>query len=448
MLDLEMWILVIIGLIFRVILAPSVFHQDLLSQAGWGEYIRINGPKSFYENNVWLFSWPNHPPLVSLEYGVGHWIFEKLGFVIPRVGMAGYNYLGNIEVGKRIANNYVSLVSPEMPFSWGYLFSLKMMPIMGDILVGLVIYLVAKRFTKRPLTYLALYLFLPISWYVSTLWGQTDPLAFLFTIVSVLIIRKYPILSVLSLWMSISLKPTSLLIGPLYLIYWYRLGLDYKKLVIGGTMALLFTIAYVIPFSNENPVWYFLNTILRKVFWRAEFRLTTNAYNFWHMFWLNRNMSQDVLIGLLPAKWWGLIIYGGLNLGVWLRLKKMDLKQRIEALFIVAAGGWFFLTNMLDRYLFTGLVAGMLVTMWRPKLMGVWFIMGTIYWINLFRGWWYPNQLDWLKQLLTNNDYLAGRPISIINTAIFLIMAFEILKNYEPRTAKRDSEERVLIKTG
>ena len=71
------WLIIFGAIIFRILMARVTFHQDLLSQASWGEYISQTGTKGFYTHNVWIFSWPNHPPLTSLYYGYCYKVYLR-----------------------------------------------------------------------------------------------------------------------------------------------------------------------------------------------------------------------------------------------------------------------------------------------------------------------------------------------------------------------------------
>ena len=56
-------VLVLIAFLGRILLTGSGIHGDLILQAEWGRWIFLNhGMKGFYENGIWIYCWPNHPP--------------------------------------------------------------------------------------------------------------------------------------------------------------------------------------------------------------------------------------------------------------------------------------------------------------------------------------------------------------------------------------------------
>ena len=52
-----------VGLLLRLSLIPFGNNPDILTIAGWGKWIYENGPRGFYENTVWIYSWPTQAPL-------------------------------------------------------------------------------------------------------------------------------------------------------------------------------------------------------------------------------------------------------------------------------------------------------------------------------------------------------------------------------------------------
>jgi hypothetical protein len=97
------------------------------------------------------------------------------------------------------------------------------------------------------------------------------------------------------------------------------------------------------------------------------------------------------------------------------------------ALFLVGAGSWLFLTSMNERYFFLGVTSGLFVSLYKPKLFKYWFIMSLIYWLNLYRQWWFPEFLSPLKNVLSVNEGFVGVIISAVNVYLYLKMTSIIL---------------------
>jgi Gpi18-like mannosyltransferase len=431
---MRIFILIIISaLFFRLVLAPVTFHQDLLSQANWGQYISQNGSKDFYSYNVWTFSWPNHPPLASLYYGFCYKVYLQLSswlnhsvLILDRLGFSRGTYANFIE-------SLDHLVSAEKPYNSGYFLSLKIFPIVFDILIGISIFFLAKFYKKKPYKYLLIYLFSPFTWYVSSLWGQTDQLSFYFAFVAFLLLIKTPVVAIILFFLAVSVKPTSLFLAPLFLFILVKAKVSIKKIVLGIIVCFVLNLLIFKSFTDANLFDFTRNILLPRIFDRPP-RLTTNSYNFWHIFTLDKGLSNKTKFLFVPAIVWGGVFYFLINKIAFKVLKKINYQSVITAIFIVSFGSWLFLTDMLDRYSFAGLVSGLALLIFYPKLLRYWLGLSVICWLNLFRGWWFPSFLSPLKYLLTTNNYIAGLFLSLGNVLIYFSMLRVLLmENFWPK---------------
>src|SRR5687767_10639486 len=55
-----------LGLVLRLLFSLYGNHPDILSLAGWGQWLFQHGTKGFYENNIWVYAWPTQAPLFNL----------------------------------------------------------------------------------------------------------------------------------------------------------------------------------------------------------------------------------------------------------------------------------------------------------------------------------------------------------------------------------------------
>lgn len=407
------------AIIFRILLAPTAIHQDLLSQAGWGEYIFEKGPKGFYSEGVWIYSWPNHPPLTSLYYGYSYKLYSKLSLRLHQsvllLKKAGINE------GKYhdFVDSFDKIVSPEKAYPLGFLISLKIFPIFFDILIGCLIFYLAKNINKNPAKYMLIYYLSPFSWYISCLWGQTDQISCFLTLASFWLLTSRPLISILLFFIGASIKPTSVFLLPLFLFIIIKSKINFREILLAGIICLLINYFIFAPFTDTNLISFTFNSLLPRIFDRPP-RLTTNAYNFWHIFSLNRDWSDQTHFLFIPANVWSGLLYIAIN---YIAFKIVQVKNKgsiVAAIFIVSFGSWLFMTNMLDRYSFVGIVAGLILSIYNYKIFKYWLLLSFIYWLNLFRGWWFPEFLWPLKYLLTTNNYLAGLFLSIGNVAAYI----------------------------
>ncbi|MDD3998563.1 MAG: hypothetical protein PHR98_00460 [Candidatus Shapirobacteria bacterium] len=425
---------------FRFLLTPTTFHQDLLSQASWGEYIFFASSKTFYSHNIWTFSWPNHPPLTSLYYGYCYKLYRQISLKLHQSVIFFSKKGVNFNKYYQFVNGFDELVSPEKPFPLGFFLSLKIFPIIFDVLIGLLIFYIAKINYKNSIKYLIIYLVSPFSWYISSLWGQSDQIQAFLTLVSFIYIFKYPVLSIFLFYLGVSIKPTSIFLLPLFLFIILKNKTDFKKILLGGILCFVINYLIFIAFTNTDVYDFTLNTLMPRLFDRPP-RLTTNAYNFWHIFTLDKGLSDQTKFLFIPASIWSGLFFIIINFLSFKIIKNKNMKSVVVAIFIVSFGSWLFLTNMLDRYSFIGIISGLILSVYYPKILKYWFMLSIIYWINLFRGWWFPEFLSPLKYLLTTRNYIAGLFLSVGNVFAYIkIIQILLEKSFCPDQVIKNSK--------
>ena len=420
-------LILLFALFFRLYLSPKTFHHDLICQASWGKYIYVNTAKNFYHaHNEWLyFSNPNHPPLSNLLYTISQKIDFKTRLPIVRYSsfivkhnLAPFPFRSYFTTLK----NLDSTVSPEQPFTYGFLMSLKLWSIFADILIAIVIYQIAKKYNRHPLLFPLLYLFSPFSWYLSALWGQTDQLSFLFTLISLILLPKFTIIPIIVLFIGISIKPTSLMFAPLFLYILFIKKPKLSKVIIGGFISLILCFFIFRPFYETNFFDFIFNTLIPKVVNRAEFRVSTNSYNFWHIFTVDKAIEHNTkILSLISYKHLGFIFYGLFTVFSLKILKKLTIYNILVSLFIISGASWLFLTNMLDRYFFTAIATGLILSIFKPKSLKYWIPLSLIFWLNLFRQWYYPQDLQLIKNILEYNNKIIGSHLSLANVILFIL---------------------------
>lgn len=413
------------ALVLRLIISPLGFHLDILSQGYWGEWIYHNGPFGFYDNNVWVYSWPTQPPLVNLLY----WVADLLYFY----SLEFFRYLSSYVVPHLAPGHmlwwfdfvkwYDNKQYPESYLKIGYFMSIKFIGMIGDLGIALVVYLLAKKENSIKRTFLltSAYLFMPFSWYLSSLWGQYDQLSFLLLLIAFLLIfKRWFVLAPAVLVLSLSLKPTSIIYLPFFVFIYFRFRPKFSEVFFSIVLCLyiLFTTARV--FTERNPFYFYMNDLLTKVLYKSGFRVSTNSFNFWHIFIGNRAYEQDTRFLFLPSNYWGNMAFLAVNILAFKASWDKSLKSFFLGLTIVGLGGWLFLTNMLERYYFAGVVSLLLLTIYYPKIFKYWIIVSFIFWVNLYHGFWFPKSFDLLRRLLFAYDHTATRILAFINVAVFV----------------------------
>lgn len=300
----------------------------------------------------------------------------------------------------------------ETPFINGFIISMKLIAILADLAIGIIIYFLAKG-NRNRLIYPALYLFSPFSFYLSALWGQYDQTSFLFTLLTFLALYKRKLfLAATFFTISINLKPTSLILIPLFLWIFFKQNPKIHTILFSLLICITLVFSSIALFADKSTLLFIQNDLIPKIFFKSEFRLSTNSFNFWRILEGDMHYTQDYPFLFIPAKTWGYLAFLLLNIFAFKRLKTITLENIFTALFIVSAGSWLFVTNMLDRYFFTGIVSMLILCIYKPQLLKYWLVLSIIFWLNLFNHWWYPPSLDFLRQILMGYDWLVTKILS------------------------------------
>ena len=425
----EIALLLFVAFLIRFFLLPYGFHPDIIVNANWGEFIHRNGTVGFYESPIWeTLTAPTQPPLVSLVYGWAYDVFEW-----------GFVWILSYTTGVITNHNfYPELFSPlfsfydwfvalyaETPQKIGALITLKLIPVISDLLLGLAIYVLARKrmVAKKALLFPTLYLISPFSFYISALWGQYDQVTFLFALFSFISIfhKRFVYASPLLLAISVALKPTSLIFVPIYLWLYFLQKPKFKTVILGGGIAAV-VMSYTVYLFSEGSLFEFINNVLiPNMFDKADHRIVNNAFNFWKIFFGEKLASGNQVLLFLPAKVWGYVSFAIFNIAAFCIARKntKKLENTFYAMFIVSAGSFMFMTNMLERYFFAGIVCMLIASVFNTKLVKYWILASFIFWINLYKEWWFPGFFDPLKQLLVAGDFLLVRVLALANTVIF-----------------------------
>lgn len=433
------WLLVIlvVAFVFRLAISSKGFHDDIYSNTAWGKWIFQYGPKGFYEASGWIYSSPTQPPLISLLYGFNHWLYERLMYFFSILGvwiatyhLAPTKMLWFFDFSRWFGNAMYG----ETPFKFGSLISMKLVAILADLIIALIIYLIAKNRTSKPFLWSAAYLFSPFSWYLSALWGQYDQISFLFLLLAmVFLVKRYLLFAPLMMLISVELKPTSLIFIPLFLWIYFRQKPSLKEMIFGVISSSAVLIYSLWSFADRNIIDFARNELLPKIFSKSEPRISTNAFNFWRIFIGNAALNQDKVLFLLPTKIWGYLIFFLTYVFSLNYFKKVTAENIFKLLFIIGGSGFLFLTNMLDRYFFAGIVGLLIVTIFEKDVFKYWLVLSLIFWINLFNQWWFPENLGFLRDILIWQNFFISRVLAAVNVLIFILVSQKI---FSQRTLK------------
>lgn len=317
----------------------------------------------------------------------------------------------------------IAKTSDEAVYRTGFLVSMKMLPILADLVIAAVIYLIAKtqKIIKHPLLWASIYLFSPFSWYLSSIWGQYDQLSYLPVLLAFILEskKKYPVITPFLLALSIAIKPTSLILVPLFAYLYLKNKHQKKEITLSIILVVIFFLETIQVFTKGNPL-EFLPVLQTKIFEKGSSRLSANAFNFWRIFQLRSTDGADFKFLFIPAYLWSYLAFIFFNILGIRKLQKVDTRNVLTAVFIISAGSFIFMTGMLDRYFFAGVVTGLILCIYNPKYLKFWIPISLIFLINLYNQWWFPEFLHPLYLLMTWQNGLITKLLSLLNVLFFV----------------------------
>lgn len=239
--------------------------------------------------------------------------------------------------------------------SLNYDLLLKLPTNLADIFSGLIIYLIIKEKlnTKWAILGFSLFVFNPAIFFNSSIFGQFDGFASLFSLLALYLFTKYknPEISILLFAVSWAIKPQAIAIAPVLLVLILLNVKPLRYLTTFFTFIVANLIIYL-PFFPKNPVIGFFN--VNKDMTNIFSCTTCFAFNFWGVF---GNWKSD-LISFFNIKFiqWGIILFS-VVLGFILLKKPFAIKFKSPFIYLTAAISisvfFTFLTRMHERYLFS-----------------------------------------------------------------------------------------------
>jgi len=317
----------IIGLAVRLIAAPIIegFSNDIACFRSWSMTASsVNGISKFYSPEYFC----DYPPFYILVLAV-------VGFVSNIIGFT--------------ANLSTHLIMIKLP------------SIIADIVTAYLVYkLSGKRINKTMSLFLSiLYIFNPVVFLNSTLWGQVDSFFTMILLFAIMFIDKGKLsFSVIFFTISVLMKPQGIIFLP---VIGYELIIDFlktkniKNIAFSALYAIITTAIIVIPFSSgKSPTWLidlYKNTAGGYTY------ASMNAYNLFSLFGANSRPDDQTLF-IFSYYIWGMfsIVLTSLFTGFLYFANFLKHKQKTSiaplASLIQITGVFVLSTRMHERYLF------------------------------------------------------------------------------------------------
>ncbi len=315
-------IIIFIGFIYRVNLAPDTgFGTDISLFTYWSNSAYDLGMFSVYDAGFFL----DYPPgYIYILYFV-NWIAD----------------LFNIDTGSQT-----------------FVLLLKMPSIIADLVSGVVIYNISKKYQDeyKALVLSAMYILAPAVIFNSAVWGQIDSYYSLLVVLSIYFAMQDKVKTTAIIYgIALATKPQSLLFGPILLFYIIEKK-DFKKLVDALFYGLLSFYILTIPISKGYDllavIQFYLNTF------SGYKSITVNAFNIYALLGLNWKPLSEALYGEMINTI--VIPMICLLVGYYFFTNKNKEKYLVSANIIIILF-FSFCTMMHERYIFPALLISILL---------------------------------------------------------------------------------------
>lgn len=407
--------------LFRVILSFIIWHPDMNNHIDWGIRFFEYGPSKFFapESNVWSFTWPNQPPgtiymfagirkLFELIFSIFWWINVKIP-AFPSI----------------IITYFESNLYPAL---------LKLPGIISDFGIAILIYKLIKTVKSEKIAILGalMFLFNPVVWYNSSVWGQTDPIINFFALLAFFYLLKRKLIpAIFFLAISFYIKISLAIFIPIFAIVAIRQRYSVREWLKSIGVTLLVIGVATLPFSHGEPFSWLLNLYQHNILGQQLQVITANAFNLWAAIAGIHERPQTLMFGPLTYQMWGTLLFIiGYIPSLLLVYKKQDLKSVVWALVIASFGSFMLLTNMHERYLYPFFPVFTILAVLETSLIPIyWFISGLSL-INLYNFWFVPRIKPIVDFLSLGNRFMP-RVLGLINFGLFVFVYKSFLKNFQ-----------------
>ncbi|MCI8308526.1 MAG: phospholipid carrier-dependent glycosyltransferase [Lachnospiraceae bacterium] len=306
----------------------------------------------------------------------------------------------------------------------------KLPAMICDLLIGYVIYLIAKKYTKvqNAILFSALYMFNPSVIINSATWGQVDSVFTLFVLLMCYFVTEKKLTASYFVFaIGILVKPQALIFTPV-LIYAivdqvFLNDFDVKKMFkeLGlGLLAIAMLFGLAAPFGLSDVLAQYVDTMGSYEY------ASVNAYNMWTLFGQNWQ-SQDTMFLFMSYKQWGMffiVAIVAVSALFCIRNKESESKYYLTGAFIVTA--MFILSvRMHERYMYPALallLAGAVVKR-NKKFFIAYGVLSFVHFLNVFHVLFYYTPEEYY-----NNDHSIIYITAFLSVAAFVYFCVVIFK--------------------
>jgi len=405
------FVLVVIGFLFRLFLVNLAHHGDLNNNISWGQELWNRGIVDYYgsdDADHWPYSAPNQPPLYVLTYASAVYFYDL------------------IDSGSRYLNENIRMFPSSFIWFWeesGMRFLVKLPSIVADVFVSVAIYYyiaTKKKDEKSALIISGVWLFNPISWYNSAVWGQTDSIVNLFGLIAILALLSKNLVKS-SFWYSIAFvfKGSLMIFAPVFGVV--ALMQKHKSKSWLGAIGVSFLIIVLTSIwfqpSINYPLWL-VDLYKNRILPGEIGYLSANAFNLWWLVDSGKTLDSTLYLGI-SARMWGLLAVFSVYIFVLIKTYKGKLndKNLFLSLALLALATFLLMTRMHERYLYPFFPIATLGIFHLRWLIVPYIILSITYLLNMYHLFFVPS-IPVLEAAYEGGLFPSS--LAIINLLVFL----------------------------
>ncbi|EKD96200.1 MAG: hypothetical protein ACD_24C00145G0001, partial [uncultured bacterium] len=317
----------------------------------------------------------------------------------------------------------------------GMAFLIKLPSIIADLGIGWLIYRYIIQISKfknhnpqKAIFLASVWLFNPITWYNSSIWGQTDSIVNFLGLAAILqLLRKNLTLFLFFLTLSLLFKGSLAIFVPILLFVAISQRYSLTVWLKAVFFAFVATVLISVWFHPQFDLVFWLVNLYQKRILPGEIGyLTANAFNFWWLIDSGKRLDSMIYFGL-PARVWGFaIVLAGISFIIFWLKRKINPRSLFVSLSIVSLLSFLFLTRVHERYLYPFFPAATILLSFNSILLIPYVVLVIIHLLNLYHLFWGP-PIPVLINILENGQFKDI--LSLVTMVVFGIYAVLVLRS-------------------
>ncbi len=363
-------LVLVLGFLFRVVISFAGHHGDISSYFEWGKEGYVRGFSDFYQRDFSsrLVSPANYPPLNIFLYSSIYGTYQLIRNSIMQLNV--YIPIFPSQLVYVIDQENVVLALFKLP------------AILADMGIALLFFVYGhQKKLRNLLLWSVVFVFNPVLWYNSALWGQLDsiPIFLLLLSLYVGIVKEKPFISVLFFVAGFLIKQSLIIFIPLYFIVSLKRHGLYKSII---QLLFFFSVCVVSAVLMAYT--------LQVLFITSSTDITGYAFNFWSLFFPLQGASdlQPFITGI-NFQQTGYTIFSITYIVVLLsfRKKKIVFDHLLLMFMVVAFSAFMFLTRLHERHFLAVIPLLGFVLVTQAKQVKVYVVLSVFHILNLVYVW-------------------------------------------------------------